>query len=121
MRTSPTPGVKDSALTPYDGVNHGFMFWVGVADKAGAAMSEICQWLAAPNRPSWSGTRLAITWRRWCHNEPPHRTDRSADGSTKRRTVSTGCDGADCSAASCADEATADRPLNGIVWIGAGR
>jgi acetyl esterase len=34
-----------TTLTRYDGVNHGFMFWVGVVDKAGAAMSEACLWL----------------------------------------------------------------------------
>ena len=34
-----------TALTRYDGVNHGFMFWVGVVDKAGAAMNEACDWL----------------------------------------------------------------------------
>jgi acetyl esterase/lipase len=34
-----------TALTRYDGVNHGFMFWVGVVDKAGAAMNETCEWL----------------------------------------------------------------------------
>ena len=33
------------ALTRYDGVNHGFMFWVGVVDKSGAAMNEACEWL----------------------------------------------------------------------------
>jgi acetyl esterase len=33
------------ALSRYDGVNHGFMFWVGVVDKAGAAMNEACEWL----------------------------------------------------------------------------
>jgi len=32
-------------LSRYDGVNHGFMFWVGVVDKAGAAMNESCEWL----------------------------------------------------------------------------
>src|SRR5215471_3356071 len=32
--------VKDSALTPSDGVNHGFMFGVGIVDKARTAMSE---------------------------------------------------------------------------------
>jgi acetyl esterase len=31
----------------YDGVNHGFMFWVGVVDKAGGAMDESCGWLRA--------------------------------------------------------------------------
>src|SRR5215831_16601476 len=39
-RTSSALEVKDSALTPSDGVNHGFMFGVGIVDKARAAMSE---------------------------------------------------------------------------------
>ena len=39
-----TAGVS-TALTRYDGVNHGFMFWVGVVDKAGVAMNEACEWL----------------------------------------------------------------------------
>lgn len=34
-----------AALTRYDGVNHGFMFWAGIVDKAGAAMSQACEWL----------------------------------------------------------------------------
>jgi acetyl esterase len=34
-----------TALTRYDGVNHGFMFWVGVVDKARVAMNEACEWL----------------------------------------------------------------------------
>ncbi|HEV7996886.1 MAG TPA: alpha/beta hydrolase [Stellaceae bacterium] len=34
-----------TALTRYDGVNHGFMFWVGVVDQAGAAMNKACAWL----------------------------------------------------------------------------
>ena len=29
----------------WDGVNHGFYFWVGIVDKAGAAMDEACAWL----------------------------------------------------------------------------
>jgi acetyl esterase len=33
------------ALTRYDGVNHGFMSWVGVVDKAGLAMDQSCRWL----------------------------------------------------------------------------
>ena len=33
------------ALSRYDGVNHGFMFWVGVVDKAATAMNESCEWL----------------------------------------------------------------------------
>jgi len=39
-----TAGVP-TALTRYKGVNHGFMFWVGVVDKAGMAMNEACDWL----------------------------------------------------------------------------
>jgi acetyl esterase len=34
-----------TSLTRYAGVNHGFMFWVGIVDKAGAAMSQACNWL----------------------------------------------------------------------------
>src|SRR5580704_11142781 len=34
-----------AALSRYRGVNHGFMFWVGVVDKAGAAMNEASDWL----------------------------------------------------------------------------
>ena len=32
-------------LSRYDGVNHGFMFWAGVVDKAGAAMTQASEWL----------------------------------------------------------------------------
>ena len=39
-------GVR-AALSRYDGVNHGFMFWVGIVDKAGKAMNESCDWLRA--------------------------------------------------------------------------
>jgi acetyl esterase len=41
-----TAGVS-TALSRYTGVNHGFMFWVGVVDKAEAAMNEACEWLRA--------------------------------------------------------------------------
>jgi acetyl esterase len=41
LRASGVP----TTFTRYDGVNHGFMFWVGVVDKAGAAMNEACEWL----------------------------------------------------------------------------
>lgn len=34
-----------TALSRYDGVNHGFMFWVGLVDKAGAAMNQAVHWL----------------------------------------------------------------------------
>jgi acetyl esterase len=33
------------AISRYSGVNHGFMFWVGVVDRAGVAMDEACGWL----------------------------------------------------------------------------
>jgi acetyl esterase len=39
-----TSGVA-TTLSRYDGVNHGFMFWTGVVDKAGSAMNEACEWL----------------------------------------------------------------------------
>jgi acetyl esterase len=42
-----------TALTRYDGVNHGFMFWVGIVAKAGAAMTEACAWL----RRAFAGSR----------------------------------------------------------------
>ena len=41
LRTTGVPIV----LSRYNGVNHGFMFWVGIVDKAGAAMNEACKWL----------------------------------------------------------------------------
>jgi acetyl esterase len=31
----------------WDGVNHGFFFWPGVVDKAGAAIDEACDWVRA--------------------------------------------------------------------------
>jgi acetyl esterase len=34
-----------TALSRYDSVNHGFMFWVGLVDKAGAAMNQAVHWL----------------------------------------------------------------------------
>ena len=34
-----------TSLSRYHGVNHGFMFWVGMVDKADAAMNEACGWL----------------------------------------------------------------------------
>jgi acetyl esterase len=37
-------GVR-TALLRYDGMNHGFLFWVGLVDKAGDAMAEACAWL----------------------------------------------------------------------------
>jgi acetyl esterase len=34
-------------LSRWDGMNHGFLFWVGLVDKAGDAMAEVCAWLRA--------------------------------------------------------------------------
>jgi acetyl esterase len=34
-----------TAMSRYDGVNHGFMFWAGVVNKADVAMNEACTWL----------------------------------------------------------------------------
>jgi acetyl esterase len=42
-----------TALSCYGGVNHGFMFWVGAVDKAGAATNEACKWL----RDAFAGPR----------------------------------------------------------------
>jgi acetyl esterase len=36
-----------TSLSRYDGMNHGFLFWVGRVTKADAAMAEICGWLKA--------------------------------------------------------------------------
>jgi acetyl esterase len=32
-------------ITRYDGVNHGFFFFVGVVDKSGVAMDQACAWV----------------------------------------------------------------------------
>jgi acetyl esterase len=34
-----------TTLSRYDGMNHGFLFWVGLVDKAGYAMAEACAWM----------------------------------------------------------------------------
>jgi len=34
-----------ATLSRWDGMNHGFLFWVGRVDKAGEAMRECCAWL----------------------------------------------------------------------------
>jgi acetyl esterase len=41
LREAGTP----AKLTRWDGLNHGFLFWVGRVDKAGEAMGECCSWL----------------------------------------------------------------------------
>ena len=32
-------------LSRRDGMNHGFLFWVGVVDRAGPAIADACDWL----------------------------------------------------------------------------
>ena len=32
-------------------MNHGFLFWVGLVDKAGGAMTEVCRWLRDAFKP----------------------------------------------------------------------
>jgi len=34
-----------ATLSRWDGMNHGFLFWVGRVDRAGEAMGECCAWL----------------------------------------------------------------------------
>lgn len=34
-------------MSRWAGMNHGFLFWVGVVDRAGEAMAEACRWLRA--------------------------------------------------------------------------
>jgi acetyl esterase len=41
LREAGTP----ATLSRWDGMNHGFLFWVGRVDKAGEAMRECCSWL----------------------------------------------------------------------------
>jgi acetyl esterase len=41
LRAAGTPAVTSR----WPGMNHGFLFWVGRADKAGEAMSACCAWL----------------------------------------------------------------------------
>ncbi|HME25735.1 MAG TPA: alpha/beta hydrolase [Acetobacteraceae bacterium] len=41
LRAAGTPAITSR----WDGMNHGFLFWVGRVDKADEAMAESCQWL----------------------------------------------------------------------------
>ncbi len=41
LRAAGTPAITSR----WDGMNHGFFFWVGRVDKAGEAMAESCRWL----------------------------------------------------------------------------
>jgi len=38
-------GGTAATMSRWDGMNHGFFFWVGRVDKAGDAMAESCGWL----------------------------------------------------------------------------
>lgn len=38
-------------LKRWEGMNHGFFFWPGVVDRAGAAMDEACAWVQSIVRP----------------------------------------------------------------------
>ena len=35
----------EATTSRWDGMNHGFFFWVGRVDKADGAMAESCRWL----------------------------------------------------------------------------
>ena len=48
-------GGVPAELLRYAGVNHGFMFWVGVVDKAGAAMEQGLRLAARRLRPTARG------------------------------------------------------------------
>jgi acetyl esterase len=41
LRAAGTP----ATMSRWNGMNHGFLFWVGRVDKAGGAMRECCAWL----------------------------------------------------------------------------
>ena len=41
LRAAGTPAITSR----WDGMNHGFLFWVGRVDKAGDAIAESCRWL----------------------------------------------------------------------------
>jgi acetyl esterase len=41
-----------TAMSRYDGMNHGFLFWVGLVDQAGDAMAEACAWLRGAFKPA---------------------------------------------------------------------
>jgi len=56
-----------------------------------------------------------------CGDKTTHRADRSTDRGTKGCTVPTGRSSPDRSAAAGTDQAAADRPLDGVIWVGASR
>jgi len=62
-----------------------------------------------------------ISRRRRCSDQASHRTDGSADRGAHGGTVTTGSSSPDRSSAGRADETAADRPLDGIIGIGASR
>ncbi|HTI81965.1 MAG TPA: alpha/beta hydrolase, partial [Acetobacteraceae bacterium] len=48
LRGAGTPAITSR----WDGMNHGFFFWVGRVDKAGEAMAESCRWIRQIFQPS---------------------------------------------------------------------
>jgi hypothetical protein len=65
---------------------------------------------------------VAVISRRWWRcDKACHRPHSSADSGAEGRTVTAGSGSPDCSPAACADEAASNCPLDGIVWISAGR
>ena len=65
---------------------------------------------------------VAVIGRRlWRCDKACYRSNSSADCGAEGRTVTAGGGSPDCSPAACADEATPNRALDGIVWISASR
>ena len=58
---------------------------------------------------------------RWRGDKAAQRADRSADRGTKGCTVPTGRGSPNRSAAAGTDQAAPDRPLDGVIWVGASR
>ena len=56
-----------------------------------------------------------------CSDKTTHRADRSANRGTKGCTVPTGRGSPDRSAAAGTDQAAPDRPLDGVIGVGASR
>jgi len=74
--------------------------------KQSSDHASVCRRLSLRSR-----LRSAVSWRRWRSDKASHRTDRPTNGSTKRRTVPTGCSGPDCSPTACANRARDEMAL----------
>jgi hypothetical protein len=61
----------------------------------------------------------AISRRCWRCEKAGDRAHSSTDRSAESGTVTTGSSSSDCSPTACADETTADKTLDRIIWIGA--